>query len=169
MKLRPLLVAAFILAITWQAAAAETRNKPTNKNVQADPPLLESVVAGTTAQSNVALANVMAVKPEMPLGPLDILKSYELAMNLVAQKTSADFSAIEQAQQANQISREQAEYLLQQTYQVAMMQFQVLSALHDVLKHDIEQTAEQAKSTARNNSSDTVLVVPLAAAPFQSR
>ena len=164
MRLRPLVVAIFILSLTWQAAAAPSRKK----NVQADPPLLESVIAGTTAQSNVVLSDVIAVKPEMPLGPLDILKAYEIAMSLVADKASSDFSAIAQAQQANQINREQAEYLLQERYQVAMMQFQVLSALHDVLKHDIDQTAEQAKRPVRNANSETVLVVPVPRSPFGS-
>jgi hypothetical protein len=46
-----------------------------------------------------------------------------------------------QAQQTNQITHEQAEYLLQQRYKMAMMQYQVLSALHDVLKHDIDEAA----------------------------
>ncbi len=101
------------------------------------------------------------------LGPQDILKSYEIAMSMVADKTSADFSVIVQAQQTNQITREQAEYLLQQSYQVAMMQYQVLSALHDVLKHDIDEAAgQQARQSLKTTSSDTVLVVPfLGSAP----
>ena len=111
----------------------------------------------------------MALKPEMPLGPQDVLKSYEVAMSIVADKTSADFSGIVQAQQANQITREQAEYLLQQRYQVAMMQYQVLSALHDVLKHDIDQATLQSKRSLKAAGSDEVLVVPLPISPSGSR
>ena len=81
----------------------------------------------------------------MPLGPQDVLKSYEIAMSMVAEKASTDFSAILQAQQTNQIAREQAEYLLQQRYQLAMMQYQVLSALHDVVKHDIDETSSDGR------------------------
>jgi hypothetical protein len=100
---------------------------------------------------------LIAIKPEMPLGPQDVLKSYEIGMSLVADKTSADFSVIVQAQQTNQISREQAEYLLQQRYQMAIMQYQVLSALHDVLKHDIDEAAgQQARQSLKATSSDTV-------------
>ena len=165
MRLRPLLVAIFILTMTWEVAAAA----PRKRNVQADRPVLEGVVAGTTAQSDVDLADVLAVKPQLPLGPLDVLKAYEIAMSLVLQKASTDFSTITQAQQANQISREESEYLLQQTYQVSMMQFQVLSALHDVLKHDIERTAEQAKRSLRNANAETVLVVPVPTSPLGSQ
>jgi hypothetical protein len=78
----------------------------------------------------------------------------------VAEKTSADFSVIVQAQQTNQITRERAEYLVLQSYQMAMMQYQVLSALHDVLKHDIDEAAgQQARQSLKTTSSDTVLVV----------
>ena len=103
----------------------------------------------------------------MPLGPQDVLKSYEIGMSLVADKTSADFSVIVQAQQTNQITREQAEYLLQQRYQMAMMQYQVLSALHDVLKHDIDEAAgQQTRQSLKATSSDTVLVVPFPGSPL---
>jgi hypothetical protein len=114
-------------------------------------------------QSN--LSDLIMLKPEMPLGPRDVLKSYEIAMSMVADKTSADFSAIVRAQQANQITREQAEYLLQQSYQMAMMQYQILSALHDVLKHDIDEVTRQSRRSPKTESSDVALALPLPASP----
>ena len=157
MKLRTFLVAIAILGTVWHPAAAQ----PKKKTTQADPPPLERVLSGTSMQSNAVLSDVIARKPEMPLGPQDILKSYEIAMTMVADKTSADFSVIVQVRQTNQITREQAEYLLLQSYQMAMMQYQVLSALHDVLKHDIDEAAgQQARQALKTTSSETVLVVP---------
>jgi hypothetical protein len=82
-------------------------------------------------------------------------------MSLLTDKTSSDFAVIVQAQQTNQISREQAEYLLQQRYQIAMMQYQVLSALHDVLKHDLDDANLEAQRALKATNSNTVLVVPL--------
>jgi hypothetical protein len=106
----------------------------------------------------------------MPLGPRDILKSYEIAMSLVVEKTAADFSVIVQTQQANQISREQAEYFLLQSYQMAMMQYQALSAFHDVLNHDIDEAVgQQARQSLKMTSSDTVLVVPFPGSAPASR
>lgn len=165
MKLRTFLVAIAILCTVWHPAAAQ----PKKKTTQADAPPLERVLSGTSMQSTAVLSEVIARKPEMPLGPQDILKSYEIAMSMVADKTSADFSAIVQAQQTNQITREQAEYLLQQSYQVAMMQYQVLNALHDVLKHDIDEAARQSKRFLTTGSSDAVLVVPLQGSTFGCR
>ena len=144
--------------------------QPKKKTSQVDAPSLERVLSGTSMQSNAVLSDVIARKPEMPLGPQDILMSYEIAMSLVAEKTSADFSAIVQAQQTNQITRERAEYLVQQSYQMAMMQYQVLSALHDVLKHDIDEAAgQQARQSLKTANSDTVLVVPFPGSASASR
>ena len=156
MKTRQILITILILATVWHSAAAQ----PKKKNMQADAPPLETILAGTSMQANSVVSDVLAIKPEMPLSPQDILKSYEIAMSLVADKTSADFSVIVQAQQTNQITRDQAEYLLLQSYQTAMMQYQVLSALHDVLKHDIDEASQQARQSLKTASSDTVLVVP---------
>jgi hypothetical protein len=166
MKLRPFLVVIAILGTVWHPAAAQ----PKKKTTEVDAPRLERVFSGTSMQSNAVLSDVIARKPEMPLGPQDVLKSYEIAMSMVADKTSADFSVIVQAQQTNQITREQAEYLLLQSYQMAMMQYQVLSALHDVLKHDIDEAAgRQARQALKTTSSETVLVVPFPGSAPASR
>jgi len=156
MKTRQILIALLILVTVWHTATA----LPKKKNIQAEEPPRETILAGTSMQSNPVLPDLIALKPEMPLGPQDVLRSYEIAMSMVADKTSADFSVIVQAQQTNQITREQAEYLLLQSHQMAMMQYQVLSALHDVLKHDIDEASQQGTRSLKTSSSDTVLVVP---------
>jgi hypothetical protein len=158
MKSRQILIAILVLAAMWHSAAAQAKKK----NTQVEAPPLEGVLNDTNTQSNGVLSDLTVLKPEIPLGPQDVLKSYEIAMSLVADKTSSDFALIVQAEQANQITRDQAEYLLQQRYQIAMMQYEVLSALHDVLKHDIDKATRQAKSSLKTASSDTVLVVPFA-------
>jgi hypothetical protein len=166
MKSRQILIAIVILGTVLHTAAAQ----PKKKNIQADARPPESILASTSMQSHPVLSDLIALKPEMPLGPEDVLKSYEIAMNMVADKTSADFVVIVQAQQANQITRQQAEYLLQQSYQMAMMQYQVLSALHDVLKHDIDKAAgQQARQSLKATNSDTVLVVPFPESVAASR
>ena len=157
MKFRQVLIAIVIVGTLWHTAAAQ----PKKKQIQLGAPRPESILADRSMPSNPVLSDLIAIKPEMPLGPQDVLKSYEIAMSLVADKTSADFSVIVQAQQTNQITREQAEYLLQQRYQTAMMQYQVLSALHDVLKHDIDEANQEARHALNATNSDTVLVVPL--------
>ena len=165
MKIRRLMVLVVTIASLWHTAAAQ----PKEKKIQIDARPPESILATTSMQYTPVLSDLNALKPEMPLGPQDVLKSYEIAMGMVADKTSADLSVIVQAQQTNQITREQAEYLLQQRYQMAMMQFQVLSALHDVLKHDIDEADQEARRTLKAANSNTVLVVPLPGSSSEAR
>jgi hypothetical protein len=155
MKPRSIFAAAFLLVLMLHAAVA----RPVQKVVDVEPPPLEKILANTTGKPHGVLADVIAIKPEIPLGPLDVLKAYEHDMTLVAQKMSADVASISQAQEANQITREQAEYLIQERYEVAMMQFQTLSALHDALGHDVAQAAAQARRLG--TESDTAVVVQL--------
>jgi hypothetical protein len=165
MKVRQILVLVVIIGGVWHTAEAQ----PKKKNIQMDAPPPESILVTTSMQSNAVLSDLIALKPGMPLGPQDVLKSYEIAMNMLSDKTSRDFSVIVQTQQANQITREQAEYLLQERYEISMMQYQVLSALHDVLQHDIEEAAHQSKRSLKASSSDEVVVVPLPISPSGSR
>jgi hypothetical protein len=154
---RALISLGALLLCSGIGALAQSTAPPLNPNTAS----LDSVLAGTSTQSNPVLSDLIAFKPEIPLGPQDVLKAYEIAMNMLSDKTSSDFSQIVQAQQANQITRGRAEYLLQQRYEVAMIQYQVLSALHDVLQHDIEAETQKAKASVNTARSDTVLVVPL--------
>jgi hypothetical protein len=151
MKPRSIFAAAFLLVLMLHAAVA----RPVQKVVNFEPPPLGKILANTTGKPHGVLAEVIAIKPEIPLGPLDVLKAYEHDMTLVAQKMSADVASISQAQEANQITREQAEYLIQERYEVAMMQFQTLSALHDALGHDV------AQATARQDASVPSRTQPL--------
>ena len=84
-------------------------------------------------------------------------------MSLVAQRMSAEFDNILQAQRAKQISREQTEFLLQESYQQAMMQFQVLAALHEALAQDIALAEEQNNrpDVETNPASPVVVHLPI--------
>ena len=94
MKSRQILIAIVILGTVWQTAAAQPKKK-----IEGDAPPPERILAGTSMQSNPVLSDLVALKPEMPLGPQDVLKSYEIAMGMLANKTSVDCFVIVQAQQ----------------------------------------------------------------------
>lgn len=159
MKSRQILIAILSLGTLWQTAAAQPKK---NLKIEVNtPPPLEEVLAGERIQSDPVVLDLISRKPEMPLGPQDVLKSYEIAMNVLSERASADFSVIVQAQLTNQITRGQAEYLLQQRYEMALMQYQVLSALHDVLQHEINEVNQKANVSVKTARSDTVVVVPL--------
>lgn len=154
--MRSLVGALLSLAVMAGTALAQMGRSSTG----AEPPPLEKVLASAKT-NNAQLAELMAIQPELPLGPIDVLKEYERGMDLIAQGMSADIANISRAQQTNQLIREQAEYLIEERYEIAMMQYQVLSALHDALERDLAQEATRAKRSRGGAGSDTAVVVPL--------
>lgn len=129
-------------------------------------PTLQSVLAKSTGPDTSEITPLLSVTPIMPLGPVDVLKGYENEMTSITQRMTSEMGGIAQAARAGQITREQAEFLIQQNYQIAMMQYQVLSALHETLERDIDQaTTPAAASTASpSKGNDTAVLVQ---APFQ--
>ena len=153
MKTRSIIGGILLLGVMVRIPLAQTKRR----GPDVEPPALQKILVYTRDPSAGQIAELIAIKPQLPLGPTDVLKEYEQGMALIAQSMSADVANISRAQAANQISREQAEYLIGDRYQVAMMQYQVLSALHDVLEHDVAQEAARAKRT--RGESDTAVVV----------
>ena len=147
------IVALFLLAIMPSTGVALSHRAATDKS-EVDPPSIRSVLSGTRTNSDAVISQVLDVKPEIPLGPVDVLRSYEIAMTVIAERTSAQLSGISQAADNGQITREQAEYLTQERYEISMMQYQALSTLHDSLEHDIEQAAAPSNSSQNQDAHD---------------
>src|SRR6478752_8362005 len=155
MKFRLIAVVGCLLVVMSHVVTAQTL-RASRASATEEPPVLP---AGPTASQSVEIiASLFESSPAIPLGPVDVLRAYEEGMSLIAQRLSAELSSISQANRANQITRDQAEYLIQDRYQVAMMQREVLSALHDSLQHDLAQAAKQPD---RASQSGTAVVVQL--------
>jgi hypothetical protein len=153
MNPRTSIVALFLLAIMPSAAVAQTHRAVKDKS-EVDPPSIRSIVSGTHTNGDEVISQLFDVRAEIPLGPVDVLRSYEIAMTVIAERTSAQLSGISQAAENGEITREQAEYLTQEGYEISMMQYQVLSTLHDSLEHDIEQAAGPSNSSQNQDAHD---------------
>jgi hypothetical protein len=166
MKVRSMVGGLLLLAVTAGTALAQRARQGTDVA-----PPLEKILAYAKSADSAQLAELVEIKPALPLGPADVLKEYAQAMALIAQGMSADVVNISRAQDANQITREQAEFLIEERYQVAMMQYQVLSALHDTLEHDIGLEATRAKQVGavRGPDTDVVVVLPSSAPSAQAK
>jgi len=151
MKSQLMVVALWALVFMPHVAAAQ---KPHATVAPVVPPSLPLHDLADVSQPAGTIARVLTVQPPIPLGPVDVLKGYEDGMTLIAQRLSAELISISQANLARQITRDEAEYLILERYQVAMMQHQVLSALHDSLEHDLAQTQ---KRPSRFSSSETAV------------
>jgi hypothetical protein len=127
-----------------------------------EPPHVAMV--GASAENAHILADLVAARPVIPLRPRDLLRDYELEMASIAERLSADLVVISNAVRTEQIKREQGEYLSGERYQVAMMQFQLFSALHTIIEADIARTPAVAIEPPPSPAGEMVLV----AMPFSS-
>jgi hypothetical protein len=152
-KARLLVIASLLFAAVPLAFAQKAS---TNKRTVAPPPIQEAEARPGT-QLNEALADVLAVRPEIPRGPLEILRQYEEQMTVISQTFSAEMALIRQAVHQGQITREESDYLMQQGFQISMMQYEVLSALHDALAFELSRTPVPRHSQV--SEADTTIVV----------
>ena len=153
MKYRLVVVAICLLVVMPDVDVAQT----SRTSAAAEPPALPLHAFANTNQSDGVIARLFAFQPVIPLGPVDVLKGYEVGMSSIAQRLSADLISISQAHRANQITYDEAEYLIQERYQVAMMQHEVLTALHESLQYDLDRAAKRPGSVSQ---SDTAVVQP---------
>ena len=168
MKAQSGFVAAFLLSVQSLVAVAQSPLTPPT-SVDLEPPSLQRILAKAD-HTDDPLASIFRLNPELPLGPIDVLHGYESEMTLIAQRMSTELASVSQALQSNQITRDQAEYLIQERYQVAMMQHQVLSALHDSLEYDLARATPIARRPPIAHDSDTaVIVAPPSSANLQTQ
>jgi hypothetical protein len=153
-NLRSILVVVFLLAVLPRAAMAQS----SRTHAELAPPSVE-LVAATRPGTDELISSVLAVKPEIPLGPSDVLQGYENGMTAIAERISAELASISEAVRLGHITREQADYLTQERYQLAIMQYQVLSTLHDSLAHDMAQVATRSTHSPTDERSATTVVV----------
>ena len=159
MKSRLIVVAVCLLVVMSHIAIAQTP-RAYRASATTESPFLPHTVT-VASHSNEVITRLSVSQPPLPLGPVDVLRAYEDGMTLIAQRLSAELTSISQANRANQITRDEAEYLIQDRYQVAMMQRQVLSALHDSLQHDLAQPEKQP-GVSQSDNAVVVVKLPLA-------
>src|SRR6202041_4214200 len=100
----------------------------------------------------------------MPRGPLDVLHEYEQEMTSISDGFSQELAQTIQAVRLGQVSASESEGLIWERYQIAMMQFQVFSALHSALRHDLDQTRPVPLPASKHGGAEVVV----AELPFSS-
>ena len=129
----------------------------------------QSSQSGTQARSATesdVLTSVLSVPSAAPRGPEDLLQDYEEGMRAITQQFSQRVAVIAAAVNRGELTREQAEDITAEQYQLAQMQFDLLSALREMLRQDI---ARGAAATPRPTAdSSTQSEIGMVALPFSS-
>lgn len=135
----------------------------------ADRSFAEVLRTGSNARPSIIeaanLATVLAVPSATPRGPQDLLQDYAEGMRSITQQFSARVAAIAGAVQRGELSREQGESLSAEQYQSAQMQFDLLSALREILQQDIARSAAPPRPTLDTAAQDEIVMVAL---PYSS-
>ena len=155
MKVQSILVSAFLLAAS-SFVLGQRVNSGANR---VEPPAPSPVSLKTNGQGDKTIAGILAITPDIPRGPQELLQEYRGQLTLVSQALSAELAVISKAVQSGQIKRADAEYLIQRRYQLALMQYEVFTALHDSLEYEVVQTADAAVHLQRSCRPDAVVVV----------
>ena len=127
-----------------------------------EPPQVTMALA--SADNARALTDLVEITPVIPRGPRDLLQDYELAMASIAAQLSMDLGTISNAVRTGEVTRQLGEYASGERYQVAVMQFQLFSALHSMLEADIARAATAPTDPGSSPPGGRVLV----AIPFSS-
>lgn len=118
-----------------------------------------------TPSANQLPEIILAVSPIIPRGPKDLIEGYEGEMQVVSGRFANELASISHAADENQMSRQQAEEISKERFQVAMMQFQLLIALRANLEREIDRAEQTAQRDSRPSQEDVSAVVEL---PFSS-
>jgi len=151
------MIVAFLLCIVTASQVAFSAAVRDN-----EPPQVTMALAST--EDAQVLADLVEITPVIPRGPRDLLQDYELAMASIAAQLSMDLGTISNAVRTGEVTRQLGEYASGERYQVAVMQFQLFSALHSMLEADIARAATAPTDPGSSPPGGRVLV----AIPFSS-
>lgn len=155
MKLRSIVVLLFSLAAQFAMA-----QRVASSGDGFEPLLPQQVLADTNDEASKAMGDLLAITPDIPRGPLDLLREYRDQMTLISQRFSVELDAIAQAVRNGQLRPEDAEYLIQQGFQIAVMQYEVFRALHDSLAYEVAKQSVPYPPTSSPSNSTVVVVDP---------
>jgi hypothetical protein len=158
MKTKVIVALMVCIVTSSQSAFTAVPSKP------ADEPPSPGAMTRASADDAHVLEEILAITPTVPLGPGDLLRGYESEMASLAERLSTELGAITNAVGTGQISREQGEYVSGERYRVAMMQFQLFSALHAMLEADVARAPATGTDSTRSAAGEMMVVAP----PFSS-
>jgi hypothetical protein len=147
MKAKLSLVIFLLVAMPTITLSAEMPSE--HDNVQVTP-----VSTSVSFSESPVLTNVLAVSSGLPRGPQELLQDYEAEMTAITQRFSDAVAVIADAVHSGKLSSEQGQKISAQQYQMAEMQFELLSAWHEMLEQDLAATAqlERQKQLAKGTT-----------------
>jgi hypothetical protein len=111
------------------------------------------VPSGVSQSPNdsVLLNDVLNVPSVTPLGPYDLLQQYDSQMMAISQHLGEELLQVLVEVQNDGLDPDTADYVSEHNYELAMMQFQLLSVLHADLAKSIANAEKEPGEQAPTN------------------
>jgi Spy/CpxP family protein refolding chaperone len=155
MKNKLVVIIVLFVAITPALSARDSAN---DRNAQ------PSVTQLSVSRAENSPLSAQPTSPRVPSEQMQTPKDYEAAMLAVTQRFSATLAAIAEAVQQGKLDREQAREMSAEQYQLAQMQFQLLSLWSEIEEEDAARTSDSQANPAPTQDGEIVMV----ALPFSS-
>src|SRR5205814_2930583 len=153
MKVRLTLIVFSLISISALTLSARTTSGDDNLETAA-------IAAPASGMESREVSNVLGVPSGVPRGPSELLHDYEAEMSAITQRFGDEVAAIANAVHSGQLTSDQGQQITAEQYQLAQMQFEVLSAWHDMLAQDLSRTnqgtEDREEGTERKRSPRTV-------------
>jgi hypothetical protein len=155
MKSKLVVVAVLLLAITPALAA---RDSTSDMNAQG------RVTQLSVSDVENSCLSTQPASPAVPSEQKQTPKDYEAAMLAVTQRFSTALAAIADAVQRGELSSVEGKEMSTELYQVAQMQFRLLSLWREIEEEDVAQPSDSEANPAPTRDGEIVMV----ALPFSS-
>ena len=158
MKVRFALIMFLFVAVTSFTLSASAESPDDNAQSA-------SINMPSPGLGNSVLTDVLTTPSDVPRGPQEMLQDYEAEMGAITQRFSANMATIAQAVQSGQLTSDDAQKISADQYDMAQMQFELLSTWRDMVAQDlVNYSKAQSKPAPTQESNDIVM----AALPFSS-
>ena len=129
---------------------------------EAPPTAIDVQIPIATSQG---LTDVLAAPSAAPRGPKDVIDDYETEMAAITERFSSRLATIAASVQDGELTSEEGQKISAEEYEMAQMQFELLSTWREMLEQDLARRTPDAE---RDNVSPQENQIVMAALPFSS-
>lgn len=114
--------------------------------------------------SSQELTDILTTPSAAPRGPKDVIDDYETGMAAITERFSARLAAIAASVQNGELTSEQGQKISAEEYEMAQMQFELLSTWREMLEQDLARKPDAEPDYVSPQENQIVM----AALPFSS-
>jgi hypothetical protein len=162
MKAKSILILAKLAMLVAIGPVTQSAESETGERSATSSPISKA----NTAQDDTVITDTLTTLAATPRSPKELLQDYEAEMAAITQRFSATLAGITEAVQRGELTSEQGQKISAEQYEMAEMQFELLSAWRAMLEQDLARVPGPAAEATPTSADDNDIVT--VALPFSS-